>query len=147
MLIIPIHKIYAWHARHILYISATRPLVKASLSSNRRSRLSDSERTRQSITRCRSKVSTFRPRHNIIIHSTLLQVLFENHNFTHRNRNLSIRQYLSGKPDASLVNGFTHQQKNKTINCAARTLRNIDSGYTVAYATDVLSDPQSCSEA
>lgn len=60
---------------------------------------------------------------------------------------LSIRQYLSGKPDVSLVNGFTLQQKNKTINCAARTLRNIDSGYTVAYATDVLSDPQSCSEA
>ena len=60
---------------------------------------------------------------------------------------LSIRQYLSGKPDASLVNGFTLQQKNKTINCAASTLRNMDRGYTVAYATPVLSESRSCSEA
>ena len=54
---------------------------------------------------------------------------------------------LTDQADASLVNGFTLQQKNKTINWAARTLRNIDSGYTVAYATDVLSEPPSCSEA
>ena len=37
-----------------LMISGTRPLVKASLSSHRRSRLSVSERTRPLITRCRS---------------------------------------------------------------------------------------------
>ena len=35
----------------------------------------------------RPKVSAFRPRHNIIIYSTLLQVSFGNHNFTHINRN------------------------------------------------------------
>ena len=38
----------------------------------------------------RPKVSTFRPRHNIIIYSTLLQVSFENHNFTHINRDLCV---------------------------------------------------------
>ena len=37
----------------------------------------------------RPKASAFRPRHNIIIYSALLQVSLGNHNFTHINRDLA----------------------------------------------------------